>query len=207
VSDKNEGPDAGGWVPSAEHPVPPTTEFQAISPDEAAPEGPEPISAPASDIESISVPAPEAEPAPTEPAAAPITSHEIVTPTPADDAAARARAEPDHLPPTGTPDFAVPAPGPASETPVPPVTPSPADPGPSAAPEPPAWKTPDAAGLPPQWGDPDAVADAAGTGPQPSGGVETLWGLAPEDRPEVALGAALAGGVLAAILVRTLARR
>lgn len=210
MSDKSDKPEQGGWVPSAEHPVPPTTEFQAIGPDavepidgaepdETVPEGPEPISAPASDVVSNSVPVPEPK----------TTTHDIVTPKPAakDDADATARAEADHLPKTGTPDFAVPAPGPATEVPVPPVTPSPADAGPSAASEAPAWKTPAASGLPPQWGNPDDVAAAAETGPQPTNGIENIWGLAPEDRPEVALGAALAGGVLAAILVRTLARR
>lgn len=140
-------PPAGddAWVPSAEHPVPPTTEFGAVSP-----EGVEPISGSSA--------------------------------------------------PDETPAAAAPTPGAAS--PEPDVTTE----APAPAPEPPAWKTPAASGLPPQWGDPSAQ-DADASGPGPQNGVQNLWGLVPEDRPEVAIGAALAAGVLAAILVRTLARR
>lgn len=160
-TDKPGEPAGSGWVPSAEHPVPPTTEFQAV--------GPEPV-------EPIDAAEPDETPAE-------VTPEPAATPTPAADADAT-------LPPEtpATPDAAATATG--AE---PPRT------------EAPAWKTPAAAGLPPQWGDPEA--DAQATGPQPTNGVANLWGLAPEDRPEVALGAALAGGVLTAILFRTLARR
>jgi hypothetical protein len=68
---------------------------------------------------------------------------------------------------------------------------------------PPAWKTPPASGLPPAWGDPDAEQD----GPGPTNQAKNLWGLVPEDHPEVLLGVALAGGVLAAIILRSLAKR
>lgn len=184
MSDKTEKPDdEGGWVPSAEHPVPPTTEFQAVAPDAV-----EPISGSAEPDE-----APEA-PAADDPATAP---------TPED---------PDVVPGAGAdaPDDAVPA-SPSVTTVAPdadePALASPASAtstgGDAPATETPAWKTPPAAGLPPQWGDPDAQA----TGPQPTNQASNLWGLAPDDRPEVLLGAALAGGVLAAIVLRTLARR
>lgn len=139
-----DGDDA--WVPSAEQPVPPTTEFGAVRP-----EGVEPISG---------------------------------------------SSAPDETPASGAASASDPS------TPEPEVTTG----APAPAPEPPAWKTPAASGLPPQWGDPD-VQDAQASGPEPVNGVQNLWGLVPEDRPEMAIGAALAAGVLAAILVRTLARR
>lgn len=155
MSDKTEKPDgAGGWVPSAEHPVPPTTEFSAIPAESVQPTG-----GPTGPDEVEADPAADAGPG------SPSQS--------ADDA--------------GATSVAASADAPAAEAP--------------------AWKTPPAAGLPPQWGDPDAQAAAQETGPQPDNGVANLWGLAPEDRPEVALGAALAAGVLTAIVFRTLARR
>ena len=182
MSDKTDKPgDAGAWVPSAEQPVPPTTEFQAISPDE-----PSPIGGAVEPDETPAAPGPDAEPAASEPAgdlSPGSASAASTTPTPAADDDAT-------LPPEtpATPEAAASALG--TE---PPST------------DPPAWKTPAASGLPPQWGDPDV--DAGRTGPQPSNDISNLWGLAPEDRPEVLLGAALAGGVLAAIVVRSLARR
>jgi hypothetical protein len=134
VSDQT--PSTGGdrpWVPTAEQPVPPTTEFTAVTPEGEAPSG-------------------------------------------------------------------TPAPSPTS------VTPLAGEPGGASAgatDAPPAWKTPPASDLPPAWGDPDAEQD----GPQPTNQAKNLWGLVPEDRPEVLLGVALAGGVLAAILLRSLAKR
>jgi hypothetical protein len=160
-SPKPDGEGDGAWVPSPEQPVPPTTEFAAVTPEAV-----EPISGSA---------VPDETPAATD------------APAPADVPEPAPSAGPGPSP-TATPE---PAPGAASEAP---------------APDAPAWKTPAAAGLPPQWGDPSAE-DADASGPQPENGVQNLWGLVPEDRPEVLLGVALAGGVLAAILVRTLARR
>jgi hypothetical protein len=55
---------------------------------------------------------------------------------------------------------------------------------------------PPGGGLPPQ-----------GDDPAPTNQASNLWGLVPEDRPEVLLGVALAGGVLAAIILRSLVRR
>jgi hypothetical protein len=138
VSDQT--PSTGGdrpWVPTPEQPVPPTTEFTAVTPEGAAPAG-------------------AATPSPTS-----------VTPLASDAGPAQGGA------PSG------------------------------AADAPPAWKTPPASDLPPAWGDPDAEQDA----PQSTNQAKNLWGLVPEDRPEVLLGVALAGGVLAAILLRSLAKR
>lgn len=136
----DQTPSTGGdrpWVPTPEQPVPPTTEFTAVTPEGTAPAG-------------------RATPSPTS-----------VTPLASDAGTAQGGA------PSG------------------------------AADAPPAWKTPSASDLPPAWGDPDAEQDA----PQSTNQAKNLWGLVPEDRPEVLLGVALAGGVLAAILLRSLAKR
>lgn len=180
MSDKTEKPDGdGGWVPSAEHPVPPTTEFNAI-PAEAV----EPISGTSTPDEVEAEPATGSAPQSGDAEIATDASADV----PADEEPVTS-GEPED-PSLGTPEAAAAATGGT-----PPIG------------EAPAWKTPPAAGLPPQWGDPDAQASAKETGPQPENGVANLWGLAPEDRPEVALGAALAAGVLTAIVFRTLARR
>ncbi|MDO9409728.1 MAG: hypothetical protein Q7T67_15040, partial [Patulibacter sp.] len=64
MSDKTDKPgDAEAWVPSAEQPVPPTTEFQAIDPD-----APSPIGGAVEPDETPAVPGPDAEPSPSEPA-------------------------------------------------------------------------------------------------------------------------------------------
>lgn len=171
MSDKSDKPDGdGGWVPSAEHPVPPTTEFSAVPA-----RGVEPLSG-SSGPDEVDA----------DPAADPSTAE---TPDLPADEEPVTRGEPGN-PALGTPEAAAAATG-----------------GTAPIGEAPAWRTPPAAGLPPQWGDPDAQASAKDTGPQPENGIVNLWGLAPEDRPEVALGAALAAGVLTAIVLRTLARR
>jgi hypothetical protein len=139
VSDQT--PSTGGdrpWVPTPEQPVPPTTEFSAVTPEGSTPTG------------------------------APTASPTSVTPLASESTADRGGA---------TAGFGTDAP--------------------------PAWKTPPASDLPPAWGDPAAEQDA----PQSTNQAKNLWGLVPEDRPEVLLGVALAGGVLAAILLRSLAKR
>jgi hypothetical protein len=219
VSDASEKPrDEGGWVPSAEHPVPPTTEFQAIDPDAVEPiDGPTtPDEEPAEPEAATTGSAPQETAAPTVDAAAPDAASPADTTSPADAAPADATLSHPIVTPKPDADDAAtattPAPAADADPTPPPVTPAAPQAGASATGTPPrteapSWKTPAAAGLPPQWGDPDAQAAAAQTGPQPTNGIENLWGLAPEDRPEVLLGAALAGGVVAAILVRSLARR
>lgn len=91
--------------------------------------------------------------------------------------------------------------------------PTAARPNPTGAAAPPAdgpapdWKTPPAAGLPPKWesaGSDDAAPSSASSSSTLADKVAELF---PEDKPERIVAAALAGGVLAAILLRTLARR
>lgn len=134
----DQTPSTGGdrpWVPTPEQPVPPTTEFTAVTPEGSTP------------------------------ADAPTASPTSVTPLASEPTAEHGAS--------GTADA------------------------------PPAWKTPPASDLPPAWGDPAAEQD----GPQSTNQAKNLWGLVPEDHPEVLLGVALAGGVLAAILLRSLAKR
>jgi hypothetical protein len=114
-------------------------------------------------------------------------------PTPADDVAPTTEFRP-----VG---FEAPAPGPQAGGAVPGSSPTAAvpptgDPVPGDAVPPAGSALPPGGGLPPQ-GDDDAPTNQA----------KNLWGLVPEDRPEVLLGVALAGGVLAAIILRSLVRR
>ncbi|WP_210492123.1 hypothetical protein [Patulibacter sp. SYSU D01012] len=90
--------------------------------------------------------------------------------------------------------------------------PTAARPNPTGAAAPPAdgpapdWKTPPAAGLPPKWQSAEG-ADDASVPSSSSTLADKVAELFPEDQPERIVAAALVGGVLAAILLRTLARR
>ncbi|MGX6449820.1 hypothetical protein ACVU7I_17415, partial [Patulibacter sp. S7RM1-6] len=68
------------------------------------------------------------------------------------------------------------------------------------------WKTPPASGLPPKWESAESADDAASPSSS-STPADKLAALFPADKPERIVAAAFAGGVLAAILLRSLARR
>lgn len=92
---------------------------------------------------------------------------------------------------------AAPQPSPGPEQPAPPTTEFPAA-GSGATPQ--AGQATAAPNYVPPVADPFA-------GPAPSNQAGAFGGAIPEDRPELLLAASLAGGVLAAIVLRTLVRR
>lgn len=190
MSDKPKSGDSKGdpardWVPSPEQPVPPTTtEFNALV-DAGAAVPPEAAAAEAE---------PEQRDVEPEPAVVEAEAEAAETPEPESAPEEAEPSEPAAEAPAPDPE-PEPEPEPAAVVP----EPEPAAVAPEPTPEPvaPAWSPPAGGSIPP-------VGDDT---PTPSNQAGTLGGLIPEDRPEVLLAAAFAGGVLAAIILRTLVRR